>query len=120
MARGWASQSSAASLRIIAGRFGLRKIARRHAIRSRVACRTGSGLEAGYTLSMHNILIVDDEPGIQQSLKGVLEDEGYKASVADSGEDCLEIAPRRSASTSSCSTSGCRESTASETLQRIR
>ena len=28
---------------------------------------------------MHNILIVDDESGIRQSLKGVLEDEGYKA-----------------------------------------
>ena len=39
---------------------------------------------------MHNILIVDDEPGIRQSLKGVLEDEGYKASVAESGEACLE------------------------------
>jgi two-component system nitrogen regulation response regulator NtrX len=38
---------------------------------------------------MHNILIVDDEPGIQQSLKGVLEDEGYKVAVADSGETCL-------------------------------
>ena len=39
---------------------------------------------------MHNILIVDDESGIRQSLKGVLEDEGYKVSVADSGEACLE------------------------------
>ena len=27
---------------------------------------------------MHNILIVDDESGIRESLKGVLEDEGYK------------------------------------------
>ena len=40
--------------------------------------------------SMHNILIVDDEPNIRQSLKGVLEDEGYKTSAADSGESCLE------------------------------
>ncbi len=39
---------------------------------------------------MHNILIVDDEPGILQSLQGVLEDEGYKAAVAASGEACLE------------------------------
>src|SRR5215470_838858 len=44
---------------------------------------------------MHNILIVDDEPGIQQSLKGVLEDEGYKASVAESGEVCLESLRKR-------------------------
>jgi len=40
---------------------------------------------------MHNILIVDDESGIRQSLKGVLEDEGYKAAAAESGEVCLEV-----------------------------
>src|SRR5437899_4687391 len=44
---------------------------------------------------MHNILIVDDEPGIRQSLQGVLEDEGYKASVAESGEACLETLRKR-------------------------
>src|SRR6184192_1181287 len=44
---------------------------------------------------MHNILIVDDEPGIRQSLKGVLEDEGYNASTTESGEACLEILRRR-------------------------
>src|SRR6266700_1311188 len=44
---------------------------------------------------MHNILIVDDEPGIRQSLKGVLEDEGYKASVAESGEACIESLRKR-------------------------
>ena len=44
---------------------------------------------------MHNILIVDDEPGIRQSLKGVLEDEGYKASLAESGEACLESLRKR-------------------------
>ena len=40
---------------------------------------------------MHNILIVDDEPTIRQSLKGVLEDEGFKASTAESGEVSLEL-----------------------------
>jgi two-component system nitrogen regulation response regulator NtrX len=40
---------------------------------------------------MANILIVDDEIGIQESLSGVLEDEGHKASAAASGEECLEI-----------------------------
>ena len=44
---------------------------------------------------MHNILIVDDESGIRQSLQGVLEDEGYKASVAESGEACLEFLRKR-------------------------
>lgn len=39
---------------------------------------------------MHNILIVDDEASIRHSLKDVLEDEGYKAAGADSGETCLE------------------------------
>src|SRR5579863_3276347 len=40
--------------------------------------------------TMHNILIVDDEPTIRQSLKGVLEDEGFKTSLAESGEAGLE------------------------------
>ncbi|HTM88538.1 MAG TPA: sigma-54 dependent transcriptional regulator [Terriglobales bacterium] len=45
---------------------------------------------------MHNILIVDDEAGIRQSLKGVLEDEGYKVAVVESGEACLDSLRRRS------------------------
>ena len=40
---------------------------------------------------MHSILIVDDEPTIRQSLTGVLEDEGFKTSMAESGEAGLEI-----------------------------
>jgi two-component system nitrogen regulation response regulator NtrX len=44
---------------------------------------------------MHNILIVDDQSNIRQSLKGVLEDEGYKTTAADSGESCLETLRRR-------------------------
>jgi two-component system nitrogen regulation response regulator NtrX len=36
------------------------------------------------------ILVVDDEPGIRHSLCGVLEDEGYHAAAAESGEACLE------------------------------
>jgi len=44
---------------------------------------------------MHNILIVDDEPGIRQSLKGVLEDEGYKATAVESAEACLEALEKR-------------------------
>lgn len=35
------------------------------------------------------ILVVDDEPGIRQSLGGVLEDEGYAVSSVGNGEACL-------------------------------
>ncbi len=40
---------------------------------------------------MHNILIVDDEAGIRDSLSGILEDEGYSASAVGSGEACLDL-----------------------------
>ena len=36
------------------------------------------------------ILVVDDEPGIRQSLGGVLEDEGYAVEAVESGEACLD------------------------------
>src|SRR5919198_28914 len=39
---------------------------------------------------MPRILIVDDEPGIRQSLKGVFEDEGFTTEAVSSGEECLE------------------------------
>jgi len=39
---------------------------------------------------MNSILVVDDEAEIRKSLRGVLEDEGFKVAVADSGESCLE------------------------------
>jgi two-component system, NtrC family, nitrogen regulation response regulator NtrX len=38
----------------------------------------------------YSILIVDDEPGIRQSLTGVLEDEGFEVSTVESGEECLK------------------------------
>src|SRR5713101_1508197 len=44
-----------------------------------------------------NILVVDDEPGIRQSLCGVLGDEGYPARAVGSGEDCLEELARNPA-----------------------
>jgi two-component system nitrogen regulation response regulator NtrX len=43
---------------------------------------------------MHNILIVDDESGIRDSLKGVLEDDGYQTGEAGSGESCLDLLDR--------------------------
>jgi two-component system nitrogen regulation response regulator NtrX len=41
------------------------------------------------------ILVVDDEPGIRQSLCGVLEDEGYVCNAVESGELCLEEVARQ-------------------------
>ena len=41
---------------------------------------------------MHNsILIVDDEPGIRETLRGVLEDEGFAVETAATGEACLKL-----------------------------
>ena len=38
-----------------------------------------------------HILIVDDEPAIRKALRDVLEDEGYRVSVAGSGADALKM-----------------------------
>lgn len=40
---------------------------------------------------MNSILIVDDEPGIRATLRGVLEDEGFAVEAAASGEACLKL-----------------------------
>lgn len=37
-----------------------------------------------------SVLIVDDEPGIRDTLRGVLEDEQFVVETASSGEECLE------------------------------
>jgi len=44
---------------------------------------------------MHTILIVDDESEIRSSLQGVLEDEGFKALLAGSAEECLLTLARK-------------------------
>ncbi|MGB9606167.1 MAG: response regulator, partial [Bryobacteraceae bacterium] len=36
------------------------------------------------------VLVVDDEPGIRQSLCGVLEDEGYVAEAVETAEQALD------------------------------
>jgi two-component system nitrogen regulation response regulator NtrX len=38
-----------------------------------------------------HILIVDDEPGIRATLRGVLEDEGYRVTAVGSGADALRL-----------------------------
>src|SRR5207248_11351285 len=36
------------------------------------------------------VLVVDDEPGIRQSLAGVLQDEGFTVQTVENGEACLD------------------------------
>lgn len=43
-----------------------------------------------------SILIVDDEPGIRETLRGVLEDEGFAVETAASGEACLKLVKQQS------------------------
>jgi len=38
-----------------------------------------------------HILIIDDEPAIQSTLRGVLEDEGYRVSAVGSGRQAIEL-----------------------------
>ncbi|HLK19569.1 MAG TPA: sigma-54 dependent transcriptional regulator [Bryobacteraceae bacterium] len=47
-------------------------------------------------MKIGRILIVDDEPGIRQSLAGVLEDEAYQTHAVATGEECLEEIARSS------------------------
>ena len=43
----------------------------------------------------NTILIVDDERGIRDTLRGVLEDEGFSVETAESGEACLDLIKKR-------------------------
>jgi two-component system nitrogen regulation response regulator NtrX len=45
---------------------------------------------------MHSVLVVDDERDIRETLRGILEDEGYKVLLAESGEAGLEQLKSRS------------------------
>src|SRR6267143_1674081 len=44
---------------------------------------------------MDSILIVDDEPGIRDTLRAVMEDEGFSADAVATGEECLQAVERR-------------------------
>jgi two-component system nitrogen regulation response regulator NtrX len=44
----------------------------------------------------NSILIVDDEPGIRETLSSVLTDEGFAVQAVPTGEACLELAGSRS------------------------
>ncbi|CAN5606984.1 sigma-54 dependent transcriptional regulator [soil metagenome] len=43
----------------------------------------------------HSVLIVDDERGIRETLRGVLEDEGFVVESVESGEAALDIVKQR-------------------------
>jgi len=89
------------------GQFVWKRTSLWREIRCRAAARPR--IPDGYlsARNMHNILIVDDEPAIRNT-QGVLEDEGYKASVAESGEACIESFAQAAPLTWYCSTSGAR------------
>jgi two-component system, NtrC family, nitrogen regulation response regulator NtrX len=42
----------------------------------------------------NSILIVDDERGIRETLRGVLEDEGFEVETVETGEACLKLVER--------------------------
>src|SRR5947207_6748004 len=42
-----------------------------------------------------SILVVDDERGIRETLRGVMEDEGFVAEAVSTGEECLAAVERR-------------------------
>jgi len=46
-------------------------------------------------MSRYSILIVDDEPGIRQSLADVLQDEGYRVESVVNGDVCLEVLKKK-------------------------
>ncbi len=47
-------------------------------------------------MARYSVLIVDDEPGIRESLTGVLQDEGYIVNAVESGEACLDFLAQHS------------------------
>ena len=59
-----------------------------------------AGEEAGRTelgLKNYSVLVVVDEACIRQSLKHVLQDEGYQVTAVESGEDCLNFLGKKRA-----------------------
>ncbi|MEW5974439.1 MAG: sigma-54 dependent transcriptional regulator [Acidobacteriota bacterium] len=50
----------------------------------------------GFKVARNSILIVDDEPGIRQSLSAVLREDGFKVESVASGEECLALLESKS------------------------
>src|SRR5213079_1784463 len=57
-----------------------------HALRHRGAGDAGARAGGGLSMAGEHILVVDDEPAIQGTLRAVLEDEGYRVTTAGAGE----------------------------------
>ena len=72
----------------------------------------GGTLSRGQGMKQRRILVVDDEPGIRQSLSGVLEDEGYARGGRGKRRGVPGGASGRAISSWCCWISGCRAWTA--------
>ncbi len=70
-------------------------------------------------MKQSRILIVDDEPGIRESLGGVLEDEGYQVADCGVGGAGLELL-RGQAVEGSCWMSGCPDMDGLAVLEKIQ
>ena len=83
------------------GSIGWRRTSRSgQTLHCRIACRCRSRKRTRRQLTMHKLLIVDDEPGIRESLTGILEDEGYQVESAASGDAAGSNSSARPLSTS--------------------
>lgn len=49
---------------------------------------------SNYSHAQHEILIIEDEPSVADALKIILEDGGYRVSIASTGQDGIEQARR--------------------------
>jgi two-component system chemotaxis response regulator CheY len=56
-----------------------------------VLANEGSGMTAGLGSKPYSILITDDDEGCRESLRAIVEPEGYRTLLAASGEEALEI-----------------------------
>src|ERR1043165_7450998 len=85
-ARVWGSPSSSASSWSMAATFAPKRI-----------IRAAQNLPSSYypQRMSESVLIVDDERGIRDTLRGVLEDEGFTTAAVATGEECLKALERR-------------------------
>ena len=56
---------------------------------------SGPPVQYNKHMAKERVLVVDDEEGVRDSLRGILRDEGYSVDLAESGERCLEMVRRK-------------------------